>query len=47
MQSHINDYITDGESPVSYPYLDTKGCLTIGKGFKSIARISSPGSTLR
>lgn len=34
MQSHINDYITDGESPVSYPYLDTKGCLTIGKGFK-------------
>jgi len=34
MQSHINDYITDGESPVSYPYLDAKGCLTIGKGFK-------------
>ena len=34
MQSHVKDYVTDGESSVPYPYLDSKGHLTIGKGFK-------------
>jgi GH24 family phage-related lysozyme (muramidase) len=33
-QRDIRAYITDGESPVPYPYLDIKGNLTIGKGFK-------------
>jgi GH24 family phage-related lysozyme (muramidase) len=33
-QRDIRAYITDGESRVPYPYLDIKGNLTIGKGFK-------------